>query len=209
MSETKQIAEMAAKVSSELFDVFKWEMKAVEDHSWKCVVPEDHGGKVDHPSDCVFFYRDPYSNKMIYINTDLKSYAKGSISRDKIHSAVKSLSYAVNCASINPNWSNLFKPEGVYNVIGMLFVYNHCGTYNGDFDDIMLNLDKDANHLDQEGSIVVLSPYKITELMSIANDIQVMSSRGELPSSDKYCFYHPNEMMTKNHFDNDYDEPAT
>ncbi len=209
MSETKQIAEMASKVSSELFDVFKWKMKKVEDHSWKCVVPEDHGNKNDHPSDCVFFYRDPYSNEMVYINTDLKSYAKKSIDFEKIRSAIRSLSYAVNCAAFNENWSNLFKPEGNFTVVGMLFVYNHCGTYKGDFDAHLANIDKDDNHLAQDNLILTLSPHKIVELMSIANDIEVMSGRQELPSPEQYCFYHPNEMMTKNHFNKQYDEPAT
>ena len=73
MSETKHIADMASKVSDDLFEVFKWKRKIVEDHSWLCVTPDEHEGKNDHPSDCVFYYRDPYDNEMKYINTDLKS----------------------------------------------------------------------------------------------------------------------------------------
>jgi len=209
MSETKYIAQMADKVAKNLFSVFKWERKIVEDQSWECVNPEDHGGKNDHPSDCVFCYRDPYDNEMKYINTDLKSYAKKTISKDQINKAIDSLSYATNCASYNENWKMLFKPEGVYSILGMLFVYNHCGEYNGDFDEIISGIDSDENHLDTDKMIHIFSPYKITELNSIANDIRVSIGNEELPPPSKFSFFHPNEILIKNHFDHDYSEPAT
>ncbi|EKO3425662.1 hypothetical protein NTK89_001652 [Vibrio fluvialis] len=215
MSETKLIAEMASKISTELFDAFKWKCKIIEDVSWECITPEEHAGKKDHPSDCVFYYRDPYDNQMKYVNTDLKSYAKGSINKVQIRKAIHSLSYATNCAAYNPHWKNLFKPEDPHTVKGMLFVYNHCQSYNGDFDSIIKNLNifsKDepkVNHLEGNSQIYILSPERIVELNSIVNDIQVMKGRELLPSSDQYCFFHPNETINKNHTIHDYSEPAT
>ncbi|NCF08020.1 hypothetical protein [Kosakonia sp. MH5] len=209
MSETKHISEMAEKVANNLFSIFKWNRKIVSDHSWGCDSPEEHGGKKDHPSDCVFYYRDPYDNEIKYINTDLKSYAKGSITKEQVNKAVDSLSYATNCASSNKNWKKLFKPEGNWSVIGMLFVYNHCGGYNGNFSEIIKEIGIEHNHLASEKLIYIFSPSKINVLNSIANDIRVMIGNGELPSKNKFSFFHPNEILIKNHFDHDYSEPAT
>ncbi|XNJ93056.1 hypothetical protein AB6C68_016805 [Vibrio cyclitrophicus] len=176
MSETTQIAKMAEVVSSELFKAFKWGVEDARDHSWACVTSDEHGGKDSHPSDCVFYYRDPYDRQMKYINTDLKSFAKGSINKRQIRKAMHSLTYATNCAQYNENWSNLFNPEDSHAVKGMLFVYNHCDNYNGDFDEILKDInesDEDrpkVNHLDGYSQVYVMSPYKVTELTSIAKD---------------------------------------
>lgn len=210
MSETKMISEMASKISGDLFEYLKWQRKIVEDHSWECVTPEEHGKKKDHPSDCVFYYRDPYDNEMKYINTDLKSFKKNSINKKQIHSALESLSYATNCAGYNPNWHNLYKPEDSHSVYGMLFVYNHCNSYNGDFDELIRTAsDEHVNHLDSGNKIFVCSPEKIVELYSMVNDIQVMIGKGSLPDVEHYCFFHPSEVLNKNHFDSVYGEPAT
>lgn len=209
MSETSQIAAMAIKVADDLFKVFKWERKIAEDHSWDCVAPELHGDKKDHPSDCVFFYKNPYDNEIKYINTDLKSYAKKSITKDSISTAIHSLTYATNCASFNPNWKKLYHPETSSSVLGMLFVYNHCNEYNGDFNAIIDSININHNHLDARRQVYVCGPKKVNELYSIANDIRTMTGKRELPFDDEFCFFHPNEMMTKNHFDSDYNEPAT
>ncbi|MDW1798966.1 hypothetical protein [Vibrio sp. Vb2201] len=215
MGETANIAKMASCVSDEMFEVFKWKRKIVQDHSWECVTPEDHGGKADHPSDCVFYYRDPYDNEMKYVNTDLKSYAKGSITKTQIRKAMHSLTYATNCAQYNQNWKDLFTPEASHTVKGMLFVYNHCGTFNGSFTDIINDInepdgDKEyVNHLDGYGQVYVMSPYKIVELNSVASDIRMMIAKQELPFSGQFCFFHPSEMLNKNHFSQDYSEPAT
>lgn len=210
MSETKHIAEMANKVTKTLFKYFKWDRKNVEDHSWKCVTPDIHDNKHDHPSDCVFYYRDPYDGELKYINTDLKSYKKNSITKAQIHGALRSLSYATNCATYNPNWKMLFKPEDGHSVYGMLFVYNHCGEYKGDFDEIIRESNVERiNHLDSYNKIFILGPQRIDELSSIVNDIKVMIGEGQLPRVNEYCFFHPNQMINKNHFDNTYSEPAT
>lgn len=215
MSETANIAAMASKVSDDMFEIFKWKRKIVKDHSWECVTPEEHGGKKDHPSDCVFYYRDPYDNEMKYINTDLKSYKSTSITKSQIRKAMHSLTYATNCAQYNQNWKDLFSPEVSHTVHGMLYVYNHCGTYNGAFTDIVADINQSdadkqhVNHLDGHGQVYVMSPYKIVELNGVVADIQRMMGRQQLPYNDQFCFFHPSEMLNKNHFSQDYEEPAT
>lgn len=215
MSETANIAAMSEKIADDLFEVFKWERKIVQDQSWDCVNPEDHANKKDHPSDCVFYYRDPYDGEQKYINTDLKSYAKTSINAYQIRKAILSLSYATNCAAYNPNWKKLFKPEDPHTIKGLLFVYNHTGDYNGDFGKIVNEINdsgKDnpkVNHLDGNNQIFIMSPQKIVELNSIAKDIQVMIGTKVLPDTDKFCYFHPNEVLNKNHTSHDYSEPAT
>jgi len=78
MSETGNIEELAKLVSNDIFKWFKWKTCALKDADWKCVI-DDHK-KRTHPADVVFYYDDPYSGNVIYLNTDLKSYKKGSIS---------------------------------------------------------------------------------------------------------------------------------
>ncbi|WP_045420042.1 hypothetical protein [Vibrio jasicida] len=215
MSETANIAKMAELVSKNLFSAFKWGRKEAQDHSWDCVTPEEHDDKDSHPSDCVFHYRDPYDNQVKYVNTDLKSYQKTSINKVQIRKAMHSLTYATNCAQYNPNWQALYKPVDSHQVHGMLFVYNHCGKYNGNFDDILDDVnqsDKErtkVNHLEGYSQVYVMSPEKITELNSIAKDLKLMTADGLLPQSDKYCFFHPSETLNKNHYSQDYSEPAT
>lgn len=74
MSETGNIEELAKIVSGDIFKWFKWKVCALKDADWKCVI--DSHKKNTHPSDVVYYYDDPYSGDVIYINTDLKSYKK-------------------------------------------------------------------------------------------------------------------------------------
>jgi hypothetical protein len=43
MSETANLAEIAAKVSTELFGTFMWETRGPRDEDWPCETPEEHG----------------------------------------------------------------------------------------------------------------------------------------------------------------------
>jgi hypothetical protein len=101
MTETANIAEIAAKVSKELFGTFLWETHGPIDQEWPCEEPENHRPSrrrrganrgasddsennrgdeaecqsvpvVKHPTDIVFYYDEPYSNHRTYINCDLK-----------------------------------------------------------------------------------------------------------------------------------------
>lgn len=75
---------MAEKVSEEIFAIFGWEKVGPRNQNWKCVNHEVHQTKAGtHPSDLVFRYLDPYSNWMIYLNADVKSYATKSITKPR------------------------------------------------------------------------------------------------------------------------------
>lgn len=73
MSETTNTAALANKVFDEIFQWLKWELCTPKDINWECCNQEKHNTKT-HPSDIVFYYKDPYTGKTQYINTDLKSY---------------------------------------------------------------------------------------------------------------------------------------
>ncbi|MFM0721496.1 hypothetical protein PQQ73_34920 [Paraburkholderia strydomiana] len=64
--ETAPIAEMANKVSKELFEWFRWERVPLMDQNFECVKKDKHAPKKKqdhtHPVDVVFNYIDPYLN---------------------------------------------------------------------------------------------------------------------------------------------------
>jgi len=85
------IAEIAVKVATELLPWLKWKYHSPPDQNFECVqVPKHKQSKNEtdevseqnhnHPTDVVYSYIDPYTEKTIAINTDLKSYATGTIS---------------------------------------------------------------------------------------------------------------------------------
>ena len=83
MAETSNIAQMAEKVSKEIFSEFFWDKVGSIDTNWNCCQQKKHN-KTTHPTDIVFRYEDPYEQKYINVNYDLKSYAKGSINTTTI-----------------------------------------------------------------------------------------------------------------------------
>jgi len=128
--ETAGIAELANKISKELFEWFKWERVPVLDQNFRCVKQEKHAPrkKTDHthPVDVVFHYVDPYLGRRVLLNTDLKSYAKGSISASAIRSALRSLAQTIDCACVSEEWSGRYDlTNESLDVRGMLFVYNN------------------------------------------------------------------------------------
>nr|WP_315206710.1 hypothetical protein [uncultured Albidiferax sp.] len=78
MAETANIAAIAEKLSGELFAEFFWKRTGPMNENWACAKPDHHNVKT-HPSDVVFYYDEPYAKQRIYVNCDLKSYAKSSI----------------------------------------------------------------------------------------------------------------------------------
>jgi len=133
MPETTNIAKMAEKLSIELFDVFFWKQVGPHNHSWSCEERELHSSKT-HPSDVVFYYDEPYSPERAYINCDLKSYGTGSINTNSVKSAIESLARALTCAEKSEEWrTNYIHNHVSAKIYGLLFVYNHDGEYDKDF----------------------------------------------------------------------------
>lgn len=134
MAETINTAEAAVQISDEIFSTFKWFRHELFDQNLKCQIAEH--SKKTHPCDCVFYYIDPYLGKLVYFNTDLKSYGAGSIKKNAVFNALKSLALATHCANVSDDWQGLYLlPESQYDfaIRGLLFVYNHDNKYTDDF----------------------------------------------------------------------------
>src|SRR3989442_2631594 len=102
--ESQNIALIAERASSEIFDVFGWRLVGPRNKNWACVERERHDRRRvgTHPSDAVFRYEDPWSGKEAYVTSDLKSYARGSIQQQPVVSALRNLSRSVECAGVSP-----------------------------------------------------------------------------------------------------------
>lgn len=209
MSETGNIAKMAELVSNDIFSFFKWERRKSRDRNWECSSKDIHKTKGGtHPSDVVFYYQHPYLGEDIYVNTDLKSYAKASISKESISKAIISLSKATNCANSSESFERKYiHTDDQYDVVGMLFVYNHCGDYDSEFDNILRTVQQDDLKLGVHNKLFVLSPQKIRKLVDITTDIARLIASNKLPRPKKYSFLYPDLVLTKNRLGES--EPAT
>jgi len=200
MTETTIIAKMAEKVSKEIFRVFKWERKRSKDRNWNCAIPEIHKTHAGtHPSDVVYFYRHPYLGEDVYINTDLKSYAKDSIKKPSITNAITSLAKATHCANHSDSFEKKYiHTDEQYDVVGMLFIYNHCGNYDSDFNTILNSVKQEELQLEHTNKLFILSPTKVQKLCDISTDIRLLIGDLELPQPENYSFLYPDLVLTKN-----------
>lgn len=191
MAETSNIAQMAEKVSKEIFSEFSWDKVGSIDTNWNCCQQEKHN-KTTHPTDIVFRYEDPYEQKYININFDLKSYAKGSINATTIRTALESLSMASECTQISEEWQNIYQSKTMNtDIVSSLFVYNHDNSFDKDFDKFLVDATKRDLKLASGNKIFVFSPQKIQYLITIVNDIKVLRGDEILPHKKHYTFYYP------------------
>lgn len=185
MAETKNIDAMAALISDDIFNEMKWLLHEKRDINWECRIPEHN--KVTHPTDVVFSYKDPYSARTIYIQTDLKSYNKRSLSLTKrINEAVESLALQVECARSSKEWRTLFRCV-MHNadLNGMLFLYNNDDEYDRD---LLSNLGNTASKdfsIQSSSKIYIFSPKIIKFLMSCVENINERRTINESSSSEK------------------------
>ena len=191
MAETSNIAQMAEKVSKEIFSEFFWDKVGSIDTNWDCCQQEKHN-KTTHPTDIVFRYEDPYEQKYININFDLKSYAKGSINATTIRTALESLAMASECTQISEEWQNIYQSKTMNtDIVSSLFVYNHDNSFDRDFDKFLVEATKRDLKLASGNKIFVFSPQKIQYLITIVNDIKVLRGDEILPNKKQYTFYYP------------------
>lgn len=209
--ETSGIAEMAVKISNELFDWFKWDVIDLRDQNFECGKIEKHAkgkGKHSHPVDVVFHYTDPYLNKKIYLNTDLKSYKKGSITNYKMRGALVSLSQTIDCARSSDEWlSRYILANGDYEIRGLLFVYNHCGEFDKRFFEVFGASQSDEKkhsinisniNLEKDQTIHIVEPLLINYMQTIKNDINSLIASNTFPrEKKKYSFFYPELHLHK------------
>lgn len=191
MAETTNIAKMAEKVSKEIFSEFFWENVGPIDTNWDCV-QEDRHNKKTHPSDIVFRYEDPYAQKYININFDLKSYAKGTINVTSVRAALESLAMASECTQLSEEWQNRYQSKNMNTeIISSLFIYNHDNSFDKDFDQLLFDATKRELKMSEGNKIFVFSPQRIQYLITIVNDIKVLRGDEILPNKNDYTFYYP------------------
>jgi hypothetical protein len=151
-----------------------------------------------HPSDVVFYYDEPYSSHRTYVNTDLKSYKKGSITSSAIVAAIQSLALTLECAELSEEWKEKFvHEEKTYRIVGLLFIYNHDGEYDSGFDDLLAKVNQEKLKIPRDSRIFVLGPRDIRWLDNVRLDMQMLYSNELLPHQDRWSFYYPDLVRRK------------
>ena len=151
-----------------------------------------------HPSDVVFFYDEPYSLSRTYINTDLKSYKKGTITSGAVTSAIQSLALALECAELSTEWQSKYAHEQkTFQIVGLLFIYNHDGDYDAGFDAILAKVNHAKLRIPKSSRIFVLGPRDIRWLDNVRHDIVMLRGESLLPPESKCSFYYPDLVRRK------------
>lgn len=209
--ETANISEIANKVSEDLFKWFKWSKVPLMDENFTCVKNDSHAPKKvnhTHPVDAVFHYFDPHLNKEVYLNTDLKSYAKNSITAIKIRDALKSLATTIDCARASAEWkSKYILEQKTYEIRGMLFVYNHDGEYDKSFYETFKGVSLDSIKIQKDQLIHIVNPALINYMHTIVGDMTKLHHEGKFPEQ-LYSFFYPDLYLHKAHGSHD-DRAAT
>ncbi|MDR2409167.1 MAG: hypothetical protein LBE13_13780 [Bacteroidales bacterium] len=195
--ESENISKMAEILTNEMFNEFFWEKSGPININWKCI-NENHEKKT-HPSDIVFSYLEPYVNSRTYLNCDLKSYSKKSINKISIKTAVENLSMAVSCAENSEDWQEkyIISNNDNFNVHGLLFIYNHDGEYDNDFQTILEEATQTNIQLPLNRRIYILNPKDICYLYTVVNDLKRLRGDGYLPQSRDYQYYYPDLTYKK------------
>jgi hypothetical protein len=198
MAETDNIARIAEKVSNEVFAVFGWERHTLHNQNWACAVGEHFPrANATHPSDVVFFYEDPYEGGHVYVTTDLKSYAKNTIVKEKVAGAMRRLAMSAECANISEQFQRLYIPDhGRWTAVGLLFIYNHDDAYSSNFDELLAAIDKKNLALATGRRMFVMGPNQIRYLYNVARDIVWLRGKGTIPAQDACHFYYPDMVRT-------------
>lgn len=192
--ETSNIMEMAEEVSHSIFSRFGWQVTGPMNENFPCIQVEKHRKKRSptHPVDVVFEYDDTFTNQRHYLLTDLKSYAKGSMSPGSTKDAIVNLSKAVDCAQISQEWQERYtNSELTWTVHGLLFVYNHDGEFDKDFNTYLSEIKASSLSLPMNSKLYVVGPDRISYLLNILNDIDGERGRGALPPNSKIEFWNP------------------
>lgn len=211
MAETENIAKLAEDISQDIFKWLKWEQSSHFNVNYDCVLKEEHNDRKTHPTDTVFNYLDPYTGKRVYIQTDLKSYASKSITKTSTEKALISLSQSIQCSNLSSEWQTKFLDDDseIFEVIGMLFIYNHDGEYDKDFFDLLQKINNERLNITKGQKIIVLDPSMIHYLHNIISDMKRLYADAKLPDIDNITYFYPDMVRTKRQDGDEWDRPAT
>jgi len=226
MAENGPIEDVAKKISDELFTRFKWRRNGPMDQDFLCEKQEQHkpAKKMQihtHPTDVVFYYKDPYLNKTIYFNTDLKSYNKSNINRTKIEAGLSSLAKSIACAKRSPDWQEKYIIDNNnYEIRGLLFVYNHDNESTKDFYEFFYPpkpqsgrrasaVKVDRLGIEKNDQIHIIEPKVIDYMITINTDIEHLIASKKFPDDDDdYGFHYPQLTLHKSS-EKHLNKPAT
>lgn len=213
MAETINIAEIAVKLSKDIFRHFHWKLHPKKDDNFVCFNPNHKvaGGeaqKSTHPCDAIFYYDDPYLGREIFLHTDLKSYKTSTLNSGKLRTALRSLAMSVECAQVSDDWRTKYSvdPNGTHQVRGMLFVHNREADGVDKFSTALAGVRLDGLPIARGSILHFLGPHDIQRLHSITTDMLRLKGAGELPA--KYTFFHP-DLVTVRRQGDIWDQPAT
>jgi hypothetical protein len=232
MAETIRVAELATHVSNDVFKFFKWQVCTENDQNFNCCVPSEHFPDIkkegeaaetgdnqtiqnkSHPTDVVFYYLDPYLNKKVYFNTDLKSYANTSIGFGQVKKWLISIIKGTECAKGSTEWRQRYQVEGEYDIRGLLFVYNHDGKFDKSLYQYIHDYSekepasiegkktnnkfyiKDLN-IPPNMKVHIVEPKLISYMQSIKHDCTELFGLDKIPKNDKLNFFYPNRQINK------------
>lgn len=112
-----------------------------------------------------FFYDEPYAQIRRYLQCDLKSYSKSSITKTALTNAVVSLAKQVSCAAGSEEWQSFYAHSDVTpQVSGLLFVYNHDDEFDGDFGTLLSDIEPDHIDIHPDSRLHVLGPDDVNWL---------------------------------------------
>jgi hypothetical protein len=196
MAETENIARMAERLAGELFAECYWERVGPYNQNWRCV--NDAHGRKSHPTDVVFAHNEPYRNRRTFLTCDLKSYARASINKSSLRSALESLSQAVECAQVSGGWKELYQTgSGNYDVTGLLFIYNHDGEFDKSFAHLLREALGQGLSFGESNRVAVLGPQRICYWNTVINDIVALRGRGQIGPRDSSGFFYPDLVDEK------------
>jgi hypothetical protein len=189
MGETSNTSKMAEFVSSDIFKYLGWERVGSSNINWECVTASH--GRNTHPADAVYQYLEPYQNKMTYVLCDFKSYARDSINKRSIESALINLNDSVTCAKISPDWKEKFRnTEKHSDVIGVLFIYNHDGDFQDDFNELLASSVKKLS-IDKNNIIYIMDPKQIKYYLNVAMNMKTLRGDNKLPNISACGYFYP------------------
>jgi hypothetical protein len=197
MAETDNIARMAEIVSNSLFARYFWKTTGGRNQNWPC---EDklHQPRKTHPSDVVFYYDEPYILRRTYVNCDLKSYKKTTITAGAVLSALGTLAESISCIELSDTWRKMYVHDGFTPAIaGLLFIYNHDGEYDKNFDHILNQIRDERIRIPRGTQVAILGPKQIEWLDNIRYEMVYMRGCGELPAESLCRFEYPHLVRKK------------
>ncbi|MEM1158445.1 MAG: hypothetical protein AAGH72_09335 [Verrucomicrobiota bacterium] len=190
---------MAELLSTELFSFFGWDESGLTNENFKCLDVEAHGRKQSgtHPADTVLGYLDPWTDEYLFLHVDLKSYKAESISKSSIVTSLRHLSNATECANASEEWAEMFAMQkSEYSVKGLLFIFNHDGEYDRDFEKMLSSSSASAIPIKRGQGVYILSPQRIAYLSTIVHDAkETFYDCGLSKDSAEYKFLLPDTTL--------------